>query len=1254
VRCPKCGHAFIAFSPGQGQSQPTSEALTETVDQHAGTYHDRLDEDATEGLSATLPAKQATGTGELPRPQIPGYVILDELGRGGMGVVYKAQQVSLKRLVALKMILVGDRAGSEQLARFRAEAEAVAHLHHPNIVQIYEIGEHEGRPYLSLEFMDGGSLSQRLRSGPLALREASQLVEVLARAVQHAHQRGIVHRDLKPANILLMEDGTPKISDFGLAKRLEEEQTGLTCSGSVIGTPSYMAPEQAEGKTDQIGPLVDVYALGAILYELLTGRPPFKAETVVETLHRVVHDDVTPPSRHQPKIDRDLETICLKALAKDAKQRYQSALLLAQDLERYLAGEPILARRESPYRRLLRKVRRNRLAVAATCGLLLAMLVTALVLHGARATRQVSALTSQFEVELDTDRWSLEHRNDLETLVAKIERLDPAQAAASRQRLQERFARFVLEAVRQVRLGPEDIQQIQADIAWLAERNAARADDLRSSFEQRLGQWQEVFDLQAPFEGLTKVFSPEVVRAKEECLVLVSPPSAGGGAKAHVVPTLVDSRGAVQLEAYFDAGWQKAAEIGLALNHQQDQQGRGQGYSLLLSSGTANPEESIEGTNARAPRAGRFISFEQARNSNGSFEIRLLRNGVVLRAAPIQVPEGPLSLLARREGDRLEFQIGQEKPLVFFDVVPLTSAARSTFAVHWPPQARLVRLRATSQTLPPAASPLERGDDLFVQGRYAEALALYQGQIAATANPAAKQEAQCRAGLCLVQLNRLAEAVDHFGPVAASEGDRWPLTAACQLWLIYLGQNRLDESGTLLASVSSRFSPEQLTAYVPAHVRDRILAGVLWQTSDYVLFDPVQLRRAEQALTLARLFQHRYHMHWGQYYLGRLYCLAGEEDKALPLFQACVRDSEPTDRLPVIPVRHLVWLMRRRGQTEEALRLIDGILFDESGRIRQRPTPATKETLDQAGIRQMFYVSLYLERARVHAALGKWTQAEQDINELLRGMPNHNVMYQIHSAAYLLQGLLRERRGDLAGAKASWKQGLYSAFVARLPDEMRGNNSSGPPPDGLFYHLMMASLSDGLSDTEADQILKQIQEMVLGKSLISQFLGVMKIQPSVLREMWRSSRGREVTRQMAFLDLAPRDFFRQAMYLGVAEKFRQDVLRQAPAPEQEEQIWEDIVVLVEAILDRKLSQNQMIQLGLTYKGTTGFLGWGGVAPTLDPRYRGPVAYLLGLRFVALNNAAEAANFFRTAVKDAPAESRLRRLAQAELDRLTKN
>jgi hypothetical protein len=305
-------------------------------------------------------------------PSIPGYRILGELGRGGMGVVYQAWQESLDRPVALKVILAGEHAGSEERRRFQTEAEAAARLQHPNIVQVFEVGEHLRRPFFSMELVEGTSLADRAGGQLPPPRTAAALIAALARAVEHAHQRGIVHRDLKPANVLLTADGIPKITDFGLAKRLDRGDS-QTQSGAILGTPAYMAPEQAAGKTKEIGPAADLYALGTLLYELLVGRPPFRADTPLETLQRVVSEEPCPPRRARPGIPADLEAICLQCLRKEPARRYGSAQELAEDLDRFLQGEPVRARRPGALDRLRRAGKRHREVVWAVAGAVVAL-----------------------------------------------------------------------------------------------------------------------------------------------------------------------------------------------------------------------------------------------------------------------------------------------------------------------------------------------------------------------------------------------------------------------------------------------------------------------------------------------------------------------------------------------------------------------------------------------------------------------------------------------------------------------------------------------------------------------------------------------------------------------------------------------------------------------------------------------------------------------------------------------------------------
>jgi serine/threonine-protein kinase len=271
------------------------------------------------------------------------YEIIDELGRGGMGVVYRARQESLDRTVALKVLLKGEMASSSDVARFRLEAESAAQLDHPNIVPVYEVGEEEGRPYFTMRIVEGETLGDRLQNGPISSRAAAELLLPICRGIQYAHERGVLHRDLKPSNIIIDSKGTPYVTDFGLARRIKSDAS-LTHSGAIIGTPGYMSPEQAAGTRGFVGPVSDVYGLGAILYHSLTGRPPFSATTPVDTVIAVLEQDPIPLRLLNPKVDADLEMIVMKCLQKPQDLRFQTAADLAADLQAYLDGEPVSAR----------------------------------------------------------------------------------------------------------------------------------------------------------------------------------------------------------------------------------------------------------------------------------------------------------------------------------------------------------------------------------------------------------------------------------------------------------------------------------------------------------------------------------------------------------------------------------------------------------------------------------------------------------------------------------------------------------------------------------------------------------------------------------------------------------------------------------------------------------------------------------------------------------------------------------------------
>jgi eukaryotic-like serine/threonine-protein kinase len=360
--------------------------------------------------SAAFASKSA-----LPR-SFGSYELVEEVARGGMGIVYKARQTQINRTVALKVMVAGQFAAPDFVRRFRTEAEAVASLDHPNIVPIYEVGESDGQPYFSMKFVEGGSLAQRIaKPSSISNRDAAEWVIKLARAIHYAHQRGILHRDIKPGNVLLDAQGEPHLTDFGLAKLVEKDST-LTHTMAMLGTPSYMSPEQARGEAKQLTTAVDVYGLGAVFYELLTGQPPFAGGTTVDTVRQVLDKEPRRPSLIRADTDRDLETICLKCLAKEPSRRYGSAEALAADLERWLRHEPILARPVSGVERAAKLMRRNPVTSAFSAVTLLIVAVSVVMLIRAnvrirKAQGTETVLRGQAERKAEESRLELVRLN---------------------------------------------------------------------------------------------------------------------------------------------------------------------------------------------------------------------------------------------------------------------------------------------------------------------------------------------------------------------------------------------------------------------------------------------------------------------------------------------------------------------------------------------------------------------------------------------------------------------------------------------------------------------------------------------------------------------------------------------------------------------------------------------------------------------------------------------------------------------------
>jgi serine/threonine protein kinase len=1227
----------------------------------------------------------------------PGFEIVGELGRGGMGVVYKAWQIGLKRIVALKMILAGPHAGNQERARFRTEAEAVAQLQHPNIVQIHEIGDHQGEPYFALEFVDGGSLARKLLRQPQDSRVAARLVESLSRAIHHAHQKGVIHRDLKPANVLLarkpgddaanetdppLEAFEPKVTDFGLAKRLDADG-GQTASGAVLGTPSYMAPEQAAGRVEELGPLTDVYALGAILYEMLTGCPPFEADTQLETLQKVLAEDPRPPSSLRPGLHRDLETICLTALAKEPARRYSSALTLAQDLERFQAGESIVARPEGRARKAWRRVRRHPVMATLVTAACLVLLIVGYVTYREVRARQVTALVQSLQPGLDSPETSKAYLEQMEASIAELDRLAPQEAATIRERLYRGYATAVRQRMAEP-LTPENLSTIEDALRPLESRRPALAAALWKDLGERQSNWKPLFDASAGSrDDLKRVFGSARVRAVDDHFWLQR---ERGMRPEAVVPTLVACSGNAELSAVFGAPWETASQLGLVLNAAD-----GSGYAFLLRASEPASGGRWKGT-LPAVR-----SFREAREAGRIVSLQIVREGKVVSQRGLKAAElsgDSLRMVARREGDRLSVKVQNLKPLQFRDGFPLGSARRGVFGLYWPADVPLRGLRASQKALASRPNPLEIGDDLYAQGQYPNARRAYLEQAATGGAGEFVQEAEYKAALCLAGQKQYDDAAVEFRRLSARTGERWPLLARFQLVMLSLRQNRLRDANEnlegLFVAVSnvfpgadSRDGLQQLTALVSdAEIREIVQSTLkkyqgLEALRLAVPFDSAYLNLLERLTALGEHLRFQPQEEFFiKFALVWAYRFAGRPREALGVAGDLLRQRRDAAQQTgqYLNLVHLnCWLLRENGDPRSALRVLDEHLYQGPGTYREHSA------------------LLLTERARIHAVLGDSAAAEKDLDEFFRLVPVECLSYPYYAGAWLMRGFIEEDRGRHDRAVEAWRQGLYKVYVRRKALPVSGLFTLGllgsalgqgpvlaisalaaakvrldapePAPDlfgttdidAVVKGWFLASLADDLVDDDVGTALSLLRpgdpKFLIG--MYQRFVLRAFLPAAGWRGIWQNPRGRRYARQMAFQTIAVHKALHDPLVLVASEIIRRGAFSGRPTPDQERVIGEQVElgysIYFGGKLDFKQIEAQLLPMLAVWKGNNPDLKvWEQVENQLEPAFRGGIAYLFGRRYLTVGKPGQAGALFRRTVANVPRDSRLHRLAKAEL------
>jgi WD40 repeat protein/tetratricopeptide (TPR) repeat protein/tRNA A-37 threonylcarbamoyl transferase component Bud32 len=1251
-----------------------------------------------DGDAPTAPLRGTTGRGRGGASGVlrtfGDYEVLSEIARGGMGVVYRARQTKLNRVVAVKMILQGQLASRDDIQRFYSEAEAAARLEHPGIVPIFEVGEIDDQHYFSMGYVDGESLADRARRGPLPPREAAELLCDVADAIEYAHRNGVVHRDLKPGNILLTQDGQPRVTDFGLAKTVEGD-SGLTASGQILGTPGYMPPEQASGRIHDVGPLADVYSLGAVLYCLLTGRPPFQSARVMETLKQVIETPPVSPRLLNPSVDKDLETIVLKCLEKIPAHRLTSAAELRDELQRYLNGESIRSRRVGVATRAWRWCRRKPLAAALVVSVFVlsgAVALTVELAKSAAQTRLLATAVGEFEQTLDRAEPTVEWLEQAEQVAERLEELaalhgeqqslvnqsgEQISGQDARPRVFDTFATLIRRDLRKPKLDTGSAHRIQAAIQLLASRAPQMTDELQSLLNRRLTDWLVDFELAAPFApvesqaqagpaadrlqaagadavGSTRrsdasvisVFRPLTIDVSSDRLrpvgsVKVIEQTVRSGLRttiensqrtylmAPLLPTKFACQDDVEIEATFASDWQTANEVGVALNAEETT-----GYDFVV--------KVLEG---RTPNGGfdeklELDSVEEVRQRGGKVVAEIRRHGVPLLREEIgrdALERDTLQLRARRSRGDLEFQINDEPPIRYYDPFPIGKRLPGVFALRWPADVSLLSLSARHRPHAEATTVLEVADALFDESDFAAAADQYRREMAESEDEATRQEARYKLGVCLTSQQRFDEAGEVLGPLMSQASDQWGALAGIQLWVTAVRRKEHENADAIFELLESRFRFEQLATLIPTEVRDEILANYLRifsSVSNTFQFDPNRVRNVERGAAVDRLLSPDGRGRYGnQMELVRVYRFAEDWPKALAAIEPLVERSRDT-----VSMRHYTRILRFLGQPERAVNELDAVISGRANAFMTEPR---------------YLVHFLVDRARAYYALNSPAAAEADLRQAVSiGLSNWSRGFdaQNHCLAVLMLGFLLESRGQREAARDVWRDGyLKSASIYHgLPSAYQ---------TGLVARQALGSLTGELTAADGDQFLQLMTANDTGNSLVT--MGTSLVTPQTiteaLRDMWQSERGRQAAHDLAFETVPLRERLALPLLLMGHAFLRSKALGGVVNDEQDEVLWQAMRRSHRDLLELgKLKMPQLMQLALTWKGTTNFLGWGGVSPSLEADYRATMAWIFGHRYLRLVRREDALTFFEMAVRDAPTDSLTSRVAGRDAELLRTN
>ncbi|MEQ8790886.1 MAG: protein kinase [Pirellulaceae bacterium] len=1228
------------------------------------------------------------------------YRIVRPYAKGGLGQVSVAQDEELHREVALKELQDRLADDHESRTRFILEAEITGGLEHPGIVPVYGLGCYaDGRPFYAMRFIRGDSLKEAVDrfyekeateadegERALELRKLLGRFVDVCNAIQYAHSRGVLHRDLKPGNIMLGKYGETLVVDWGLAKPMGRRdghgpadeatmrpasaaESSATQMGAAVGTPAYMSPEQAAGRLDELGPASDVYSLGATLYHVLTGRPPFRGGPIADLLNRVEQGQFEPPRQVNRGIPKALNSICLKAMARRPADRYASPQEMADDVEKWMADEPVSALPESLTERAARWMRRHRswtLAAGAALVLVTAVSIAAtLLVNAARekeaTLRRLTERLRTFDVRVLEEQQrdtplSAEALVELEQQLDAIRQLSPEDEAVRRAELLDQFADGAAQLLQRSRYGDDDdvrfmerlalLQERQRDMPELADRIARLLEDRQA----RLAVWDPLFELAAPLDADTPLFASDQVEVADARLR--RQPDSGAEYET-ILTTAACPPGKVEIRGTFDQSWVLASHLGLALNASD-----GHRYEFLVAVPDFHYRDRSQRDLARLPALQQIIK----KLDNPQVKMLVLRDGQLLRESPLLLEPGRLTLAARREGGTLSFTINDVQTIQSHDPYPLPNNVGGVFGVVWPRPVQIESLAAYRQRSSTTSSPLELGDALFAERKYREAQDEYR-------KLGDESEPLYKIALCYEFMRDFDAYTETLEKVAVRIPDderalaagQWHLLANVRLLQSEIADNDWVAVGARMRELSIYHDFQDVGRLLPATEREKILANIRRDGQRFRVVFEREANRSdiEAAQQLDEFFNEdeteRRALRWR---VADMHRVEGDRQKAMEIVADMI-DDKPGVEVPVRErialVADLAWMLRLEGRSDDALREIERWLVVEGGDANGPPEYNEE------------YLPLLLERARMRIVANQLDEAENDLEVFFDRVPVERQPYSEFANACLLKGMVEERRVDpedpqrpLRKAREQWLKGARRYWHAGYlsPRDIAGARGveSIHVGDALGAESIIASWTQEITNDEAVMLMHNfVAGSGTGDTAVKRMLPIV-LPPEFLRaivlRLGQEPRVREYQRRSILNQLTLRETCLDGMTGILYVAVNLSAFDGKPySKELDAWMFAQARNIVESFERGDIKPADMRTILELWRGNYTRRGWENLRDEIDADLAASMAQVFGRMHVRHKKPEIAEQFFRYVLEHQPSSSPLHGDAKLQLEEL---